>query len=74
MPIPTPEERPDLYDYYDYIERPKGWVNPVRTPERIQRLIDAKELDRKEGVDVHYRKLLDEMIAENKKINIPGSA
>lgn len=41
--MPTPQERPDLYDDFDYPERPEGWVNPVRVPDRIQKLIDARK-------------------------------
>lgn len=28
MPIPTPEERPDLYDYYDGL--PEGHVSSIK--------------------------------------------
>lgn len=42
-PMPTPAERPDLYDDFDGVERPAGWVNPVRVPEYLQKLIDAKQ-------------------------------
>lgn len=40
MQNPTPEERPDLYDYYDGggLFRETG----VRVPDRIQKLIDEK--------------------------------
>lgn len=38
---PTPEERPDLYDYYDGggLFRHTG----VATPDRIKKLIDARQ-------------------------------
>jgi hypothetical protein len=42
-PMPTPAERPDLYDDFDGVERPAGWVNPVRVPERIQKLINERQ-------------------------------
>lgn len=45
MPIPPPSERPDLYDYFDYPERPKGWKNPIKVPEHIQQMIDDQKRD-----------------------------
>ena len=39
---PTPEQRPDLYDDFDGIERPEGYETGVKTPDYIQKLIDAK--------------------------------
>ncbi len=37
--LPSPAERPDLYDGFDGAERPAGWKNPVGTPERIEHLL-----------------------------------
>jgi hypothetical protein len=42
-PVPTPEERPDLYDYYDGIDRPEGYQTGVWIPDRIQKLIDERQ-------------------------------
>ena len=69
MSMPTPAERPDLYDGYDCPERPHGYVSSIAIPEPIQKLINAKELDRAQGVDIHYRKLLDEMCEKSRKQN-----
>lgn len=41
--LPSPNERPDLYDDFDGINRPDGWVNPVAVPDRIQAAIDARK-------------------------------
>lgn len=41
-PVPTPEQRPDLYDDYDGIERPEGYQTGVKTPDYIQQLIDQR--------------------------------
>jgi hypothetical protein len=41
--MPTPEERPDLYDDYDGIERPEGYQTGVKTPDYIQKLIDERK-------------------------------
>ena len=41
MPIPSPEERPDLYDDYDGL--PEGEKTAVTTPPEIQKLIDAHQ-------------------------------
>lgn len=41
--VPTPEERPDLHDDYDYSERPEGQPTGVKTPDYIQKLIDERE-------------------------------
>ena len=40
---PTPEERPDLYDYYDYRDLPEGYQTGIATPPRIQKLIDERK-------------------------------
>ncbi len=40
--MPTPEQRPDLYDGFDGVERPAGYKTGVKTPDYIQKLIDAK--------------------------------
>ncbi len=42
MQNPTPEQRPDLYDYYDNRDLPIGYKTGVRVPDRIQKLIDEK--------------------------------
>ena len=41
MPIPTPQERPDLYDDYDGL--PEGRKSDISTPPEIQKLIDARK-------------------------------
>lgn len=33
--MPTPAERPDLYDYYDYPDRPKGYKSGIRIPQSV---------------------------------------
>jgi hypothetical protein len=43
MKIPSPQQRPDLYDDFDYDDRPAGWKNPVQLPAEIQKLIDARQ-------------------------------
>lgn len=58
MPIPSPEERPDLYDAFDGIDRPEGWKNTISTPEHLQRLLAAKQRDKDEGVDAHFKEEL----------------
>lgn len=58
MPIPSPQERPDLYDDYDGIDRPVGWKNTISTPEHLQSLLDAKQRDKAEGVDVYFKEEL----------------
>ena len=58
MPIPSPEERPDLYDAFDGIDRPEGWKNTISTPDHIQRLLDVRQRDKAEGVDVYFKKEL----------------
>lgn len=47
--MPITHERPDLYDNFDGIDRPEGWVNPSRTPDRIQRLIDERKKSKQDG-------------------------
>lgn len=42
MSLPSPQQRPDLYDDFDYADRPAGWKNPVALPAELQKLIDAK--------------------------------
>lgn len=44
--MPTPEERPDLYDDFDYSNRPEGYQTGIKTPDRIQKLIDARNAAR----------------------------
>lgn len=41
--LPTPDQRPDLYDDQDYADRPAGYKTGVKTPDYIQKLIDAKQ-------------------------------
>lgn len=43
--MPSPAERPDLYDDLDLPDRPDGWVNPVTVdiPERIDQLTGRGE-------------------------------
>jgi hypothetical protein len=36
-PIPHWRDRPDLYDDFDFPDRPPSWVNPVRVPDRLAR-------------------------------------
>jgi hypothetical protein len=33
--IPTPAERPDLYDDFDYPERPEGYKHGMRIPQSV---------------------------------------
>jgi hypothetical protein len=42
-PMPTPEERPDLYDYYDGSGRPLFAKAGIGVPDRIQKLIDERQ-------------------------------
>lgn len=42
--LPSKEDRPDLYDSYDGAARPEGWVNPVKIPPRIEKLIAEHSL------------------------------
>ncbi len=58
MPIPTPQERPDLYDAFDGIDKPEGWKNSISTPVDLQRLLAAKRRDKEGGVDVYYKEEL----------------
>lgn len=39
---PTPEERPDLYDYYDGRDLPAGYKTGIKTPDYIQKIIDER--------------------------------
>lgn len=41
--MPTPEQRPDLYDDFDGVERPAGAGTGVRTPDYIQKLLNARK-------------------------------
>lgn len=43
--IPSPDKRPDLYDDFDGLDRPKGWVNPVKLSPAMQKMLDEKEAD-----------------------------
>lgn len=40
--MPTPEQRPDLYDDFDGIERPAGQGTGVTMPDYIQKLIQQR--------------------------------
>lgn len=41
--MPTPAERPDLYDYADCREIRTMEQTGVRLPERLQKMMDAKK-------------------------------
>ena len=41
--VPSPQERPDLYDDFDGIERPEGYKTGIKTPDYIQKLIDQRQ-------------------------------
>lgn len=41
--IPSPQERPDLYDDFDIQDRPDGYQSGVKTPDRIQKLIAERQ-------------------------------
>lgn len=43
QPLPSPQERPELYDDFDYAERPEGYQTGVKTPDYIQQLIDQRQ-------------------------------
>lgn len=43
--LPSPQERPDLYDDFDGIDRPEGWKNPVKvkiSPALEKRIAEMK--------------------------------
>lgn len=40
--MPSPEQRPDIYDDFDYSDRPDGQPTGVKTPDYIKDLIDAR--------------------------------
>lgn len=40
--IPSPDERPDLYDAYDGAPRSPGWVNPIRVSSRLKDRIASR--------------------------------
>ncbi|SDH26809.1 hypothetical protein [Nitrosomonas sp. Nm132] len=42
-PIPGPDERPDLYDAYDGIDRPEGYKTGVEMPDYIQKMIEERK-------------------------------
>jgi len=44
MPIPSPQERPDLYDGYDGL--PEGHVSSVTTPPELQKMLDDMKAKR----------------------------
>lgn len=46
-PLPTPQERPDLYDYYDGL--PDGEKAVLTTPPEIQKLIDERKKSKQDG-------------------------
>lgn len=49
---PTPEQRPDLYDDFDGIERPEGYQTGVKTPDYIQKLLDQKQAPSEKSTSV----------------------
>ena len=40
--MPSPQQRPDLYDDFDGTDRPEGQPTGVATPDYIQKLIDER--------------------------------
>ncbi|MDP3327182.1 hypothetical protein [Parvibaculum sp.] len=40
--FPTPAERPDLYDAFDYQERPKGYKTGVRMPASLTKVAEKR--------------------------------
>lgn len=66
MPIPSPQERPDLYDAFDGIDKPEGWKNSISTPPHLQILLDAKQRDKEECVDVYYKEELRKQTEQKK--------
>lgn len=38
--LPSPADRPDLYDGFDGLDHPAGWENPVQIPERLRTLMN----------------------------------
>lgn len=40
--LPTPEQRPELYDDFDCTDRKLGEPTGVKTPDHIQKLIDER--------------------------------
>lgn len=44
--MPTPQQRPDLYDDFDYVDRPAGQKTGVGIPDRIQQKMDARGADK----------------------------
>lgn len=47
MPIPSPKERPDLYDDYDGL--PEGQVSAVTVPPELQKELDALKAGKQQG-------------------------
>ena len=45
--MPTPQERPDLYDDFDGTVRPAGQGTGVKTPDYIQKLMDQSKRAKK---------------------------
>jgi hypothetical protein len=41
--IPSPQQRPDLYDDYDVPAQSSEQANPVKVPDRIQKLIAERQ-------------------------------
>lgn len=44
-PIPGPDERPDLYDYYDGTDRPEGYKTGIEIPAHIQKALDERKAE-----------------------------
>lgn len=42
-PMPTPQQRPDLYDDFDGIERPEGYDPGIQMPDYIQKMMDERK-------------------------------
>jgi hypothetical protein len=40
--IPNPQQRPDLYDDFDYPARPEDQTG-VQVPDRIKKLVEARQ-------------------------------
>ena len=45
--MPTPQQRPDLYDDYDYGDKPADRDTGIKTPDHIQKIIDERKAAQK---------------------------
>lgn len=63
MPIPSPSERPDLYDDFDC--RPGGEPSAITTPPEIQHLIDERRAVRSLQIKAEVGKYFIHSIAES---------